>query len=329
MARYKVSVIVPIFMVEHFIGKCAKSLLEQTLQDVEFIFVDDDTKDKSLEILNDCIIQHPNRIEHVKLLRHKNNKGLPSARNSGLDIASGQYIFHCDSDDFVEPDMLESLYVKAVEANADIVWCDWFLSFKNDERYMSQRYKSTSEDFLRGMLAGKLKYNVWNKLIKKELYDKNNISFPDGHPLGEDMTILRLAACAQNVSYVPRALYHYVKINSNSYTSNLSEKYLSDIHYNVNETIHFILSHSKLDNILNEINFFKLEVKFPFLISKIKSDYRIWGEWYPEANDYILKNPNMSLRRKLLQFMALKKQFWFVRIHYYLVIKIIYGILYR
>lgn len=329
MAWYKVSVVIPVFMVEHFIERCAISLFEQTLQEVEFIFVDDASEDQSIERLKYCISQYPNRKDHIRILRHESNMGLPTARNYGLSVASGQYVFHCDSDDFVEPEMLEHLYNKAIETNADIVWCDWFLSFKNTERCMSQKHKSTPEDFLRGMLSGKLKYNVWNKLIRRDLYVQNKISFPDGHPLGEDMTMVRLAVCARSVAYVPCAFYHYVKLNSNSYTKNLSAMYLRDIQYNANETINFVLSHCKSSFMLDEINFFKLDVKFPFLISNKDSDYAIWEEWYPEANAYILKNKNVSLRRRLLQFMAWKKHFWFVRTYYYFVVKIIYGVFYR
>ena len=90
----KVSVIIPIYNVEHFITRCATSLLEQTMKDVEFIFVDDVTPDKSIHLLQEVLGHYPERKEQVKLIRHVTNQGLPAARNSGLAVASGEYIFH-------------------------------------------------------------------------------------------------------------------------------------------------------------------------------------------------------------------------------------------
>lgn len=127
----KISVIIPIYNVERFITRCAISLMKQTLkEDVEFIFVDDATPDRSIDLLQEVINQYPERRNQVRLIRHAKNKGLPAARNSGLKVAVGEYIFHCDSDDWLELDMLETLYDVAVKKQADIVWCDWWLSFK-------------------------------------------------------------------------------------------------------------------------------------------------------------------------------------------------------
>ena len=94
--KYKVSVIVPIYKVASFLEKCVLSLFEQTLNDVEFIFVDDASPDNSMEILQSCIEKYPLLKKSIKILRHECNKGLPSARNTGLSVASGKYIFHCD-----------------------------------------------------------------------------------------------------------------------------------------------------------------------------------------------------------------------------------------
>ena len=97
----KVSVIVPIYKVERFIARCVTSLMKQTLQDVEYIFVDDATPDQSLSILQEVLVAYPERKKYVKILHHKDNQGLPAARNTGLEVSEGEYIFHCDSDDYV------------------------------------------------------------------------------------------------------------------------------------------------------------------------------------------------------------------------------------
>ena len=132
MEKSKVSVIIPIYKVEKFIERCVHSLMGQTLQEVEYIFVDDATPDKSIEVLKKCLTLYPNR--KAVVLHHSQNQGLPAARNTGLVAATGEYIYHCDSDDFVEVNMLEKLYQKAKETEAEMVWCDWCLSFEKNER---------------------------------------------------------------------------------------------------------------------------------------------------------------------------------------------------
>lgn len=185
--RYKVSVIIPIYNVEKFVTRCVESLFKQTLENVEYIFVDDATPDNSISRVKDLLIQYPEKINCCCIIKHEMNKGLPAARNTGLSVAKGKYIFHCDSDDFVEPDMLEKMWRKAEDTDADIVWSDWFLSYETRERYMFQPQFDSVEDALKGILSGTMKYNVWNKLIRRELYINNNILFPEGHGMGEDM----------------------------------------------------------------------------------------------------------------------------------------------
>ena len=98
---YKVSVIIPIYGVEKFIGRCAKTLMQQTLKEVEYIFVNDATPDCSMKVLQEVLARYPERQNSVVVAVHETNKGLPAARNTGLQMAQGEYIFHCDSDDLL------------------------------------------------------------------------------------------------------------------------------------------------------------------------------------------------------------------------------------
>lgn len=324
----KVSVIIPIYNVERFIERCAESLMQQTLDNVEFIFVNDATPDDSIAILEKVIAAHPEKNGAVHIVHHDSNKGLPAARNTGMVYAKGGYIFHCDSDDFMEADMLEQLYNKAKESDADIVWCDWFLTFAQNERYMKQPSFDTPMEALKAMLSGGMKYNVWNKLVKRSLYVDNNISFPAGYGMGEDMTMMMLFAHAKSVAYIPRAFYHYVKLNTGAFSQTYSDRHLVELKHNV-ERIAVYLQAAVDDNIEKELAFFKLEAKFPFLITDKHSKYRLWSEWYPEANSYIPVNSNVSARSRCLQWAAWKGQWWIVWLHYQLVIRVVYGIIYR
>ncbi|MBR4996065.1 MAG: glycosyltransferase family 2 protein [Alistipes sp.] len=328
MERNKISVIVPIYKVEAFIERCVVSLMEQTLDSVEYLFVDDASPDNSVRILQEVINRYPNRLSQVKIITHSENEGLPAARNTGLAKASGEYIFHCDSDDFVELDMLEKLYNKAKEIDADIVWCDFFLTFEKNERYMKQPNFETSMDALKAMLSGAMKYNVWNKLVKRSLYTDNKIAFPAGYGMGEDMTMMMLYANAQTVAYIPRAFYHYVKLNIGAFSQTYSERHLVELKHNVERVTNYIQDIVG-DKLEQELAFFKLDVKFPFLITDDVRKYRMWREWYPEADKYIGQNKKISARSQALQWLASKGQFWAVRLYYILIYKLIYGVIYK
>lgn len=324
----KVSVIIPVYKVERFIVKCAESLLAQTLNEVEFIFVDDASPDNSMELLRACIEKYPQRKSCIKIIRHPQNMGLPAARNTGLMAATGEYVFHCDSDDFVDKEMLEVLYQTAIGQKADIVWCDWYLSFEKNERYMKQPQYATPMEALKGMLSGAMKFTVWNKLAKRSLYVDNHIEFPAGYGMGEDMTMMMLFSCAERVYYLPRAFYHYVKLNMSAFTQTFSERHLVDLKYNVHRIEMYMKAKygTELDK---EIAFLKLDVKFPFLISNSSAKYRIWKKLYPEADVYIGRNKLISKRATLIQWCAWKGLFIIVRLHYFLLQKIVYGIIYR
>lgn len=323
----KVSVIVPVYGVEKFVEHCAVSLMEQTLDGIECIFVDDCSPDNSVDIIRDVISRYPER--DARIVSHSENRGLPTARNTGLELATGKYVFHCDGDDWIEPDMLEKMYAVAENANADIVYCDFYLSYEKNERYMSNPCLESREELLRqGFLSGAMKYNVWNKLVRRSLYTDNGILFPDGHSMGEDMTMIRLTACAERVKYLPEALYHYVQTNSSAFSKTQSLKQLDDIQYNVDATVSF-LREKYGDNIEDDIRNFKLSIKFPFLITDNREQYKLWEEWYPEANSNVLSNRMLSLRAKMLQWMASRKLWFGVRLYYFFVYKVLYRLLYK
>lgn len=326
---YKVSVVVPVYGVERFVERCAESLLSQSLQDVEYIFVDDCTPDDSISIVRGVIGRHSNRAADCRILRHDVNRGLPAARNTGMAEARGEYIYHCDSDDFMEPELLEKLYAGAIAAHADMVWSDWYLSFQGSERHMSQPEASTGREALGLVLCGAMKYNVWNKLTRLSLFRENDITFPAGRSMGEDMTMIRLMACAGNTAYVAVPLYHYVRTNAGAMTQIYSDRHLAELKENVAETERFILSHVSDKDIEHQLSLFKLNVKLPFLFTGRTADIRRWRQWYPEANGSIMSNHRQAMRTRLLQWCAAKGMTWVNLIYTRVVFNFIYGVIFR
>lgn len=321
-----ITVITPVYNVKPFIKKCAESLMAQTFVDVEFIFVDDASTDGSSDILKSVVERYPNK--NVRIIRHSENQGLPASRKTGFEASSGKYIFNCDGDDWVEPTMLERMFGAVASRDIDYAYCDFYLSYEHSERYMRCPSFSTPDEALRkGYLSGLAKYNVWNKLIKRDLYE--GVVFPVDHKKGgEDMIMLGILSKAKSIAYVPEALYHYVKVNTSAISEGFSQQRLIDIKYNADTAIQ-VLRNSYGGDLEKEIAFFKLNIKLPFLISDDAAHYAVWKDWYPEANQYIWKNKCQSLRNKIIQWFAAKGQFSVVRLYYTIVYKVIYGVLYR
>lgn len=312
-----VSIIIPVYGVAPFIDRCVRSLMEQTYRDIEYIFVDDASPDDSIDILKKTIESYPERKSATIILRHDRNKGLPAARNTGMDAASGEYVMHCDSDDFVEPEMVERMATEAVRSDADMVYCDWFLSDAGQERYMPQNSYESTDEIVKAMLCGGLKYNVWNKLTRRSIFSDNALRFPDGYAMGEDMTMILAAACCKKIVHADYALYHYRRGNSNAMTQNYSDRNLKELQHNAGMVEKFISD--TRPNLVPYLHYFKLQLKFPFLLmNPAERGFRLWREWWPESNEYISSNNYMSRHSRWAQLSASRRWWLAVRIYRYI-----------
>ena len=306
--------------------RCARSLLEQTLADVEFIFVDDASPDGSRAIIERVAAEYD---RDVRILTHPQNQGLPAARNTGLAEARGEFIYHCDSDDYLEPTMLEDMYNTATTEQADFVYCDFYLDFGPSRREMTNPSYTDPEQMVKeGFLAGLMKYNVWNKLAARRMYGESGIRFPAGHGMGEDMTMILIATHATRSAHVAKPLYHYVKLNANAFSNTFSQRHLDDIRFNADRTLSGLADWDVPDK-ERFLSFFKLNLKLPFLFSEDNSQLLLWKEWYPEANQYIKQNIFQPSRTRLIQNWADKNLFPMVRLYSFLINHIYYGIRYR
>ena len=216
-----VSIIIPIYGVEQYIEKCARSLFEQTLEDIEYIFVDDCTTDKSIEILQKVMAEYPLRQPQTKIIRHETNQGLPQARKTGIENSTGEYIGHCDSDDWVDKDMYSSLYHNATKNQYDIITCDLLKTeqeYTNILSYFAQKPQS-KEYIFTNIFSNTCLHNLVGTLAKRDLY--SNIKIPNTS-LYEDLVFTtQLFHHAKSVGYLPKPFYHYI-IGSASMTNVVS-----------------------------------------------------------------------------------------------------------
>ena len=221
----------PVYGVEKYIERCARSLFEQTLADgVEFIFVNDCTKDNSIEVLRKVLAEYPARQPQIRIVEHAQNRGLSAARNTALENANGEFVYHIDSDDFLKPDALEKLLAAAQKNNADFVAAGMYIKYDQWEEFPPNPFYNSKTDFLFDMLIRKIPCNVCNNLIKRSLYLQNNISAPENVNMGEDYSVTpKLVHFAEKVAFCPEPLYCYYRSNANSYCNTPSLKNLQDI----------------------------------------------------------------------------------------------------
>ncbi|MBR5257114.1 MAG: glycosyltransferase family 2 protein [Bacteroidales bacterium] len=213
-----VSVIVPMYGVENYIARCAGSLFAQTYPNIEFIFVDDGGKDRTVEILRDLLLkQDPSLQDRVRIIS-KENGGLPHARKTGLDAATGEYVLHVDADDWVEPETVEKLVQKAVETDADIVVYDFWKEYENHSKLDSEQDSSIADpNLFRLRLFAYHSYGyVWNKFCRKSLYDG---VFVPKYAMHEDIVFSsQILYKAKKIVHLKEGLYHYDRMVSGSAT---------------------------------------------------------------------------------------------------------------
>ena len=207
----QVSVCIPVYGVEKYIERCARSLFEQTMTDgIEFIFVNDCTKDRSIEILECVLADYPHRISQTKIIHHEKNGGLVAARKTGLQHARGDYIAHCDSDDWVEKNMYEVMYKKAIDSDADMVYCDYCTDL-GEKRIIHKLKPITQPDKFLFYLTSDQEYmSVCMKIYKRSIYHAVLPKLNDALCMNEDFicNFYAMQHC-NTISHVSIPLYHY------------------------------------------------------------------------------------------------------------------------
>lgn len=205
-----VSVVVPCYQVEKYLAKCVDSILNQTFEDYEIILVDDGSTDATVRICDMYAEAHSN----IKVV-HKTNGGLSDARNVGIRHAKGTHICFIDSDDFIHPDYLKTMYQIAVEESADVVVCAYEKVYETDEPTQKtvQPTETTvfsGEEAVRQLiLSEKLMNYAWNKLYRIELF--NDIQYPVGKRWEDIGATYKLFNKSKKVAYTDSALYYYLQ----------------------------------------------------------------------------------------------------------------------
>lgn len=199
-----ISIIVPVYNAEIYLRRCIDSILAQSFGVWELLLIDDGSPDNSGAIC-DQFAQEDYRIK----VFHKPNGGVASAREVGMANAKGKYSIHVDPDDWIEVDMLQQLYNKITETDADIVVSDFLFDYGPKHQVISYQ-QTDGSNLLYDLLCQNLHGSLCNKLIRTDLYHRHDLHFPEEMICWEDLYICcNLAIHTCRVEYIPKAFYHY------------------------------------------------------------------------------------------------------------------------
>lgn len=226
-ARPKVSVIVPVYNVEPYLCECLDSVKNQTLRDIEIICVDDGSPDNCGRILDEYAKE-----DERFIIIHQENKGLPMARQAGMDVARGEYMKHVDSDDYLDVEALEICYNEAKKDDVDILVHGAYAFNQDKQRIVRQfPYQLITDQQFSTFGAA-----VWNKLYKSEFIRKNNFNYYGAANIGEDQYFnMQCVPLAQKIKTILNMLYYYRKHNSSMLASSSRIKHTVDLQHNISK----------------------------------------------------------------------------------------------
>lgn len=324
----KVSIIIPIYNVEKYLDRCMKSLLGQTLQDIELIMVDDGSPDKCPQICDEYVQKNPK----IKVV-HKQNAGLGYARNSGLEVATGEFVAFVDSDDYVDTSMFEILYNEALKTQADAVFCAYQIHDKNRDGeilFSKKKLLHGKEiiNYIADMIASpncikeeRLEcMSAWNGIYKKNIIDEGKIRFMSEREIVSEDIVFNvdfLKGC-NCIALVPQPLYYYC-INGNSLSQTFKASKFTGIIKLYNSLINRTTEYNSIEmsqrclrllveytlGQINDLFYSSFSLKKKKLIFNTVAKNKIWDK---NINSFAIVLP----KTQFLKFLLLKSRSFFL-----------------
>ena len=219
----KVSILVPVYKVEQYMERCSRSLFEQSYPNLEYVFVDDCSPDRSIEVLKRVMEDYPERKDAVRIVTHAVNRGVAATRNTSLDHSSGTFVFFLDSDDWLDTNAILSLVRKQSETDADMVWGRRLVHYSKGEAPLPEIDFKCQEQLVLQMMQRTWDHFVTGRLFRRRLFDDHQLRWVEGLDIGEDRYIMTLLAYhAQGFTMADDLAYHYERRNESALTSGRS-----------------------------------------------------------------------------------------------------------
>ena len=295
----KVSVIIPVYGVEKYIERCARSLFEQTLDDMEYLFIDDCTPDNSIGVLKMVLDEYPSRKSQVQIHRMAQNSGQAKVREWGMKNATGEYVIHCDSDDWVDNDIYRNMYEVAIEANADMVACGYYIDGNSPHPPKLFNAPRSNHELISQMLLGKYPSYMWNKLVRVKALSVEDVKWPVNN-MWEDMAIMiQIVPYLKKVVVVNKPLYHYV-IREDSIVNMNDKKNVIKKWNQVNGNVKLILDCIKTNEYNEEILVLKSKARYHLVPLLYDDDiWKLYKNAYPDLTYQMMTCRLFSLKNKV------------------------------
>ena len=291
----KVSIIVPVYNIENYIRVCVESILAQTYESFELILVDDGSKDNS-GILCDEYAAIDSRVKVI----HKENGGVSSARNTGLQQAKGKWIMYVDGDDWIEPDMIESLIETAKATEADLVFGDYMKYGPYAGNHKLPTWSTDKKDSMSRYIAYSMT-TIWGSIAKRSLYTEHSLKSPDGVSYCEDFhLIVRLCHFANKIVNVHRSFYHY-RYRPTSIMSNMNRKTEADEQWVYQDTIHFFKEQGVYEDYRKVMSWRVLKSAQELLLAS--SEHQRFMELFNDGKEFIFSCPFVNKKIKILAWL--------------------------
>ena len=217
MCSPRVSIIVPVYNVSQYITKCLDSIYGQTYKNIELILVDDCGSDDSMTIVHDYLASHVSI--DVRIISHQKNRGLSAARNSGMEKASGEYVYFLDSDDYITSDCIEALVKPLNNKKYDVVVGDYQYSNGKKSDLKLHNEELSGQQILDSYADGLWYVMAWNKLCRKDFLLDKNLTFEEGYLHEDVIWSFKLACKAQSMYVINNVTYNYLVRSSSIMTS--------------------------------------------------------------------------------------------------------------
>lgn len=284
----KVSIIVPVYNTAKYLRRCADALVNQTLSDIEIIFINDGSTDDSPNILREYQQNYPDKVRIID----KENEGQSVARNLGMVESTGDYIGFADSDDFVELTLFEKLYNMAIENDADMVECHFHYMEETSDGFKELRargivrqYESKEEMFIDPQVS------PWNKLYKRSLLIDNNIFFPEGLIYEDTSFYVKTIPYINKYSYLDEKLVYYIYRGDSTMNANKSRK-VGDFFSVLDDILKFYDRKIIRNQYHEELEYFCTKLLLCSSLSRIGrvKDKRLQGELLDRTFSFIRTN---------------------------------------
>ena len=292
----KISVIVPVYNVEQYLHRCVDSILTQSFTDFELLLINDGSKDSSGRICDEYLVKD-NRVR----VFHKENGGVSSARNMGLDNARGEWVTFVDSDDWIDNTMYQEMYEKVIHENADISYCDINMIFSSSEKcWKAAKYDSSKIHFLNNFIASEWT-SLCNILVRRSLFVENQIRNPEDFKFAEDYHVAtRLMYFAKKVCYVPKPLYCYNRINESSALHNFSSDHYEKERLVNLDIINFFIKEGVYNDYAKPLCWRLLKSFQEFVLDKRTYDRFLLT--HPDSHKYIWSCPYINVKIKIMMW---------------------------